>query len=1066
MVLLDEAAIRLHRILSSPQVPNGMPYDSLRKSSQILNILQVNPRQAFYFVNGDYDCLFDVQYRTNQRGQNVPDQIRAKQVPALYAMKNDEKRNEFVYNHRLKKIASEFYAKVLKDDKVLRKQCEDRNRFTEEFTTWRENEKKKGKRSYQKASPGNILSVLRHSLKLVVTVVEGDKILWTHANDKPRSRKEQIKDLKLRVNYDREEMEKNRFGIEIDPITFGIDMDNGTAPLNTPLTQVVPIINNSGSTIEVNVKYMAATKKGISVATHTGGGCLSIANRSMESIRLDYTPTVTGVMKTFLSFDISSTTGTFDRFLLIRYITVRTGDQEDHNMLKAIAPYQKKENLERDAFDKPERIDKKDLVHNGDDSAKMFQGLDSFSIPGHIRRSLSDGAIFNKLLRLFYESKKVPQEGEIPSDLTSMLNIRNYQDIFQHLLWVEESQMQFDIRNYDMKNVILERQGRSYRIYVPGLAESRPSVLRGDKIYVRYSSKSYEGLVERTDMEHAVILLPRRIHKDYTNGMQVDVRFSFKRMGLRLCHDAVCTMMSQERKTFLNKVLFPEMNSLKALPPLNTTSSLQDIRWFNRSLNEEQRQAVQGVIQCTFRPLPYIIFGPPGTGKTVTLCESILQTVRARGSSPNFRLLVCAPSNTAVDLILQRLAEYLQPDEMLRILAFSRDKSTVPPDVMKYSYFCNEQNGFVIPPNNDIVKSKKVVCVTLSTGGKLPYHNLMGHFTHVMIDEAGHAMEPEVLSCIAKTVKVSTKQPPVIVLAGDPKQLGPIIRSNIAKSFGLEKSLLERMHERIESYEDRRFITTLVQNYRSHPKILELSNHRFYNGKLQACADKFVRENLQNWEHLPKKGFPLIFHGVEGQDSREGNSPSWFNPDECQIVKYYVDNLVRGTRSNKVKPEEIGIVTPYHKQGQKIRSLLAKHGYSECKVGSVEEFQGSERRVIIISTVRSSVEYINFDNKHKLGFVANPKRFNVAITRAQALLIIIGNPRVLAQDGDWNALLEFCIQGGGYTGCDYTLKQEDSKDDSGVDEMCSDTEEDRDGKEYEMVSAVTGQEGPAWRSEE
>lgn len=88
-------------------------------------------------------------------------------------------------------------------------------------------------------------------------------------------------------------------------------------------------------------------------------------------------------------------------------------------------------------------------------------------------------------------------------------------------------------------------------------------------------------------------------------------------------------------------------------------------------------------------------------------------------------------------------------------------------------------------------------------------------------------------------------------------------------------------------------------------------------------------------------------------------------------------------------------------------------------MGSVEEFQGQERRVIIVSTVRSSAELIEFDARHSLGFVANPKRFNVAVTRARALLVVVGNPHVLRQDAHWGALLEYAVRAGAYTGCEH-----------------------------------------------
>ena len=72
-----------------------------------------------------------------------------------------------------------------------------------------------------------------------------------------------------------------------------------------------------------------------------------------------------------------------------------------------------------------------------------------------------------------------------------------------------------------------------------------------------------------------------------------------------------------------------------------------------------------------------------------------------------------------------------------------------------------------------------------------------------------------------------------------------------------------------------------------------------------------------------------------------------------------------------------------------------------------------------MSTVRSTAEYVNLDSQYKLGFLSNAKRFNVAITRAKALLIIVGNPHILSQDKDWAALLAFAREKGCYTGCPY-----------------------------------------------
>lgn len=94
------------------------------------------------------------------------------------------------------------------------------------------------------------------------------------------------------------------------------------------------------------------------------------------------------------------------------------------------------------------------------------------------------------------------------------------------------------------------------------------------------------------------------------------------------------------------------------------------------------------------------------------------------------------------------------------------------------------------------------------------------------------------------------------------------------------------------------------------------------------------------------------------------------------------------------------------------------------KISSVEGFQGQERNVIIISTVRSSINFINEDIKHSLGFVACPRRLNVAITRGRALVIILGNPTLLAHDPYWRSVLIYCINHDSYTGCSFGFSED------------------------------------------
>uniref|UniRef100_A0A2I3GR84 Mov10 like RNA helicase 1 n=1 Tax=Nomascus leucogenys TaxID=61853 RepID=A0A2I3GR84_NOMLE len=117
-------------------------------------------------------------------------------------------------------------------------------------------------------------------------------------------------------------------------------------------------------------------------------------------------------------------------------------------------------------------------------------------------------------------------------------------------------------------------------------------------------------------------------------------------------------------------------------------------------------------------------------------------------------------------------------------------------------------------------------------------------------------------------------------------------------------------------------VTKLVKNYRSHEALLTLPSRLFYHRELEVCADPTVVTSLLGWEKLPKKGFPLIFHGVRGSEVREGKSPSWFNPTEAvQVLRYCC--LLAQSISSQVSASDIGVITPYRKQVCPAQARLA-----------------------------------------------------------------------------------------------------------------------------------------------
>ncbi|NXN55412.1 M10L1 helicase, partial [Rynchops niger] len=656
--------------------------------------------------------------------------------------------------------------------------------------------------------------------------------------------------------------------------------------------------------------------------------------------------------------------------------------------------------------------------------------------------------------------------------LAEHLNLDNYKANFSTLLWLEEIHAEIDIKDFNMSGVTLKRNGNNLVLEVPGLEDGRPHLVAGDKVILRsqvYSDHIIEYVACITEICNENVTL--KFNADFEQAYNLepmDVEFVHCRITSRRCQLAL------EQATYLGeKVLFPErlvLQSPQAIKTQNATdycvvddgleqcaeqeflapTVTQDYEkvlrfttqpvcsqpvlvhnysvpvgetvtlkqragdFFNPMLNEQQKLAVKRILSGECRPTPYVLFGPPGTGKTVTVIEAILQI---HYTLPDSRILVCAPSNAATDLICLRLhqSNLLKPGAMVRVNATFRSPEQIDDMVRPY---CKD--------GDDIRKASwfRIIITTCSTAGMFYQTEIrLGHFTHVILDEAGQASEPESLIPIGLISEANGQ----IVLVGDPKQLGPVIKSKIALTFGLSMSLLERLTSRDVYLRDEDafsacgaynplLITKLVKNYRSHSALLALPSKLFYHKELEVCANTSVVTSLLHWRKLPRKGFPLIFHGIRGSETREGHSHSWFNPTEAVQVMQYCCHLAKNENA-LVSGTDIGVITPYRKQVEKIRFLLRSIDLADIKVGTVEEFQGQEYMVIILSTVRSHEDLFG-DDKYCLGFLSNPKRFNVAITRAKALLIVVGNPHVLVKDPCFCALLEYSLTNRVYVGCD------------------------------------------------
>ncbi|XP_002138690.3 uncharacterized protein [Drosophila pseudoobscura] len=428
------------------------------------------------------------------------------------------------------------------------------------------------------------------------------------------------------------------------------------------------------------------------------------------------------------------------------------------------------------------------------------------------------------------------------------------------------------------------------------------------------------------------------------------------------------------------------------------------------SSNPEQMQAVKQIALCPKLPAPYIVFGPPGTGKTATICEAIYQLYVYK---PESHILVLAGSNTACDEIALRLlraiakAPETQPRPLTRIFAACCDRriDNINDLLLEYS----NMYALHFYPAVEAVHQYRIVVCTLSLAGKLSTGGFALDnckrpvFSHVFVDEAAASTETESLMGITCTISSDTN----LILSGDHKQLGPVLQSQRANDWGLSVSLFERLLQR-KCYQvdagggyNAAIQTRLIRNYRSHPEIVSLYNDLYYNGELKAQAPMENVCRAQNWFHTTNECFPIMFHSAFGTVMNTKKSVSLCNNKEIDTVMDYVKDLMYfGINGEPVAQTDIGIISPYKNQYQRIQEQLNMRNWTQIDCGSVELFQGKEKPIIIVSFVRSFTP--------KLGFLDNHRRLNVLLSRPMSMLIMIGNPRTLSQNPDFRRIIDLC----------------------------------------------------------
>uniref|UniRef100_F7FFJ3 UPF1 RNA helicase and ATPase n=1 Tax=Macaca mulatta TaxID=9544 RepID=F7FFJ3_MACMU len=488
---------------------------------------------------------------------------------------------------------------------------------------------------------------------------------------------------------------------------------------------------------------------------------------------------------------------------------------------------------------------------------------------------------------------------------------------------------------------------------------------------------------------------------EVTHNFQVD--FVWKSTSFDRMQSALKTFAVDETSVsgyIYHKLLGHEVEDVIIkcqLPKRFTAQGLPD-------LNHSQVYAVKTVLQ---RPLS-LIQGPPGTGKTVTSATIVYHLAR-QGNGP---VLVCAPSNIAVDQLTEKIHQ--TGLKVVRLCAKSREAIDSPvsflalhnqirnmdsmPELQKLQQLKDETGelssadekryrALKRTAERELLMNADVICCTCVGAGDPRLAKMQ--FRSILIDESTQATEPE---CMVPVV-LGAKQ---LILVGDHCQLGPVVMCKKAAKAGLSQSLFERL-----VVLGIRPIRLQVQ-YRMHPALSAFPSNIFYEGSLQngvTAADRVKKGFDFQW---PQPDKPMFFYVTQGQEEIASSGTSYLNRTEAANVEKITTKLLKAG----AKPDQIGIITPYEGQRSYLVQYMQFSGslhtklYQEVEIASVDAFQGREKDFIILSCVRA--------NEHQgIGFLNDPRRLNVALTRARYGVIIVGNPKALSKQPLWNHLLNY-----------------------------------------------------------
>jgi superfamily I DNA and/or RNA helicase len=447
-------------------------------------------------------------------------------------------------------------------------------------------------------------------------------------------------------------------------------------------------------------------------------------------------------------------------------------------------------------------------------------------------------------------------------------------------------------------------------------------------------------------------------------------------------------------------------------------------------LNESQNEALQKVLAAKDVA---IVHGPPGTGKTTTLVEAIVQTLKAEP-----QVLVCAPSNAAIDLLVEKLdaagvnvlrighpARVTQENlnhtldslianhsnykdlrmvkrciDELRDQAFKFKRNFGTEERQQRRELLEEadslkkeagQLSFYI--TSDILSNAQVIATTLVGAANPAVRDRK--FRTVFIDEAAQALEPATWIPILKVQRV--------IFAGDHCQLPPTIKSQQAAKGGLEVTLFEKVIQRNQAD------VMLKEQYRMNVAIMTFSSRHFYHHQLTAHP-------LVATCKLFDDDMPVEFIDTAGCgyfEQNDNDSQSICNKEEAELLVRHFRQYMQLAKMTTGKEDigSIGVISPYRAQTVYLKQLLGHlpddESCERLSVNTVDSFQGQERDIIYISLTRSNEKGI-------IGFLSDTRRMNVAMTRARKKLVVIGDSATMGNHPFYSEMLDYFNEIGAY----------------------------------------------------